>query len=86
MASYTISRNQPDKPSVVNCGGKPVTRRIMLELGEGTEARLIAWVNARRASVRSRVPAGTPVVPPAESIEDALLDIIATLVTTSPRS
>ena len=73
MASIQI---QNDAESVVDVGEKPVTKRVVLVMGEETEQALIDLVNERRQALRSRVSEGTPVVGPVENVEEALLDVI----------
>ena len=76
MASIQISPD-PQVPSVVDVGERPITRTIQLKIGSRTEQALIALVNERRRLLRERVSEDTPVVGPAENVEDALLDAIA---------
>ncbi len=76
MASIRFSSKQPDVPSVVDVGERPFSKRVTLAIGGRTENGLIALVNERRAILQERVPKGTPVVGPADNVEDALLDIV----------
>ncbi len=75
MASIWIS-SDPETPSVVDVGEEPVTKKVILVMGERTERALINLVNERRQVLRERVPDDTPVVGPVENVEEALLDAI----------
>ena len=75
MASIVVSSKQPYEPSLVDVGEDPI-KRVTLVLGDRTEKSLIALANERRSVLRERVEPGTPVVGPAETVEEALLDLV----------
>ena len=75
MASIWISSDS-ETPSVVDVGEEPVTKKVILVMGERTERALINLVNERRQVLRERVSDDTPVVGPVENVEEALLDAI----------